>query len=335
MLAQLRQKETIIESLLRQIANPAHRTPLTLLVPNLSNVAGGSSSSVNGPTAGTPSSKSIQSWIAGTSVKNAGGRGGVAAFALDKRADGAGVDLLDEEEVDESNAARRRLDDDADGDEGDDDDDVDEGVDPTGTGKKVKLHYLPEEAAPLGLIADLSLENHTPKKKEKDKDKEGSVGAKEEGPGSQHHSESRVQPVAGSNMVGVGEAVTGPDTSKMNAPSALGTVPGVATVDGVSNAQAANTPATAAANNNAGEEENENNVGVANKSYFHPGPATDLGLRRVMIERTMPPDILVHGLVTPEDVEELFKMYVIQLSFDFALIQFSILVSMRGSMWVV
>lgn len=313
LLAQLRQKETIIESLLRQINNPAHRTPLTLLVPNLSNVAGNASSNLNGPATGTPqgaSSKSIQSWIAGTSVKNAGGRGGSAAFVLDKRADGTGVDL-DEEEVDDSTAARRRLDDDPDGDEGDEDDEGDEGVDPTGNGKKVKLHYLPEEAAPLGLIADLSLENHTPKKKEKEKDKDGSVGAKEDGPVVQHQSESRMQTVVSSNMVGVSDAVTGADAS--NVPSALGNASG-GPIDGTVNAQATvNASATGAGNNatnnNAGEEENENNVGVANKSYFHPGPATDLGLRRVMIERTMPPDILVHGLVTPEDVEELFKIF--------------------------
>lgn len=58
------------------------------------------------------------------------------------------------------------------------------------------------------------------------------------------------------------------------------------------------------------EGENDNNIGVANEEYFAPGPATNLRLRRVMVERTMTPDILVHGLVTPADVEELFKMSV-------------------------
>jgi hypothetical protein len=40
------------------------------------------------------------------------------------------------------------------------------------------------------------------------------------------------------------------------------------------------------------------------------GPATDLGIRASLIEQHSPPEILVHGLVTPEDVEKLFQMCV-------------------------
>ena len=32
-----------------------------------------------------------------------------------------------------------------------------------------------------------------------------------------------------------------------------------------------------------------------------------------MIESVSPPEILVHGIVTPDDVEKLFKMYVVLL----------------------
>lgn len=39
-----------------------------------------------------------------------------------------------------------------------------------------------------------------------------------------------------------------------------------------------------------------------------PGPATDLGVRKALIERHSPPEILVHGLVTAEDVDHLFEM---------------------------
>ncbi len=35
-----------------------------------------------------------------------------------------------------------------------------------------------------------------------------------------------------------------------------------------------------------------------------------------MIESVSPPDILVHGLVTPDDVEKLFKMYALNSSFS-------------------
>lgn len=41
-----------------------------------------------------------------------------------------------------------------------------------------------------------------------------------------------------------------------------------------------------------------------------PGPATDLGMRATLIEQHSPPEILVHGLVKPEDVDKLFEMYV-------------------------
>ncbi|KAJ7208439.1 hypothetical protein B0H12DRAFT_1034254 [Mycena haematopus] len=54
----------------------------------------------------------------------------------------------------------------------------------------------------------------------------------------------------------------------------------------------------------------DDNVGVANAAYFEPGPATDLGMRAQLIEQHSPPEILIHGLVVPEDVEKLFEMCV-------------------------
>ncbi|KAI0048449.1 hypothetical protein FA95DRAFT_1490742 [Auriscalpium vulgare] len=56
-----------------------------------------------------------------------------------------------------------------------------------------------------------------------------------------------------------------------------------------------------------GDEEEE--VGVANKQYFLPGPSHDLDQRKTLIAKTSPPDILVHGLVTPEDVDKLFEIF--------------------------
>ncbi|KIM44248.1 hypothetical protein M413DRAFT_443269 [Hebeloma cylindrosporum] len=54
---------------------------------------------------------------------------------------------------------------------------------------------------------------------------------------------------------------------------------------------------------------NDDNVGVANETYFMPGPATDLGIRATLIEQHSAPEILVHGLVKPEDVEKLFEIF--------------------------
>ncbi|KAK7028388.1 hypothetical protein R3P38DRAFT_3189883 [Favolaschia claudopus] len=53
----------------------------------------------------------------------------------------------------------------------------------------------------------------------------------------------------------------------------------------------------------------DDNVGVANAAYFEPGPATDLGMRAQLIEQHSPPEILIHGLVVPEDVDKLFEIY--------------------------
>lgn len=43
---------------------------------------------------------------------------------------------------------------------------------------------------------------------------------------------------------------------------------------------------------------------------FASGPATDLDIRATLIEQHSPPEILVHGLVTPDDVDKLFEMSV-------------------------
>ena len=41
-----------------------------------------------------------------------------------------------------------------------------------------------------------------------------------------------------------------------------------------------------------------------------PGPQTNLQLRRLIVERQAAPEILLSGLVTPEDVGALFEMCV-------------------------
>ncbi|KAF8631666.1 hypothetical protein AX17_005067 [Amanita inopinata Kibby_2008] len=53
----------------------------------------------------------------------------------------------------------------------------------------------------------------------------------------------------------------------------------------------------------------DDKFGVASETYFMPGPATDLNVRAMLIEQHSPPEILVHGLVTPEDVEKLFEIF--------------------------
>ncbi|KAF8881560.1 hypothetical protein BD779DRAFT_1545499 [Infundibulicybe gibba] len=60
-------------------------------------------------------------------------------------------------------------------------------------------------------------------------------------------------------------------------------------------------------------DQNDENVGVANDRYFMPGPATDLSIRAALIEQHSPPEILVHGLVQPADVDRLFEIGYVKL----------------------
>ncbi|KAJ7140810.1 hypothetical protein C8R44DRAFT_846820 [Mycena epipterygia] len=52
----------------------------------------------------------------------------------------------------------------------------------------------------------------------------------------------------------------------------------------------------------------DNKVGVVNTAYFMPRPGTDLGMRAQLIEQRNPPEILIHGLVVPENVDKLFEI---------------------------
>ncbi|KAI0795864.1 hypothetical protein C8Q75DRAFT_744153 [Abortiporus biennis] len=70
----------------------------------------------------------------------------------------------------------------------------------------------------------------------------------------------------------------------------------------------------AASRDGEAEVEDDDNVGVANETYFMPGPAYDLGIRANLIEQNSPPDILVHKLVTPDDVDKLFEIFYARLN---------------------
>ncbi|RDX49727.1 hypothetical protein OH76DRAFT_1482841 [Lentinus brumalis] len=50
-------------------------------------------------------------------------------------------------------------------------------------------------------------------------------------------------------------------------------------------------------------------AGVAGEMYFLPGPQANLQLRRLIVERQSPPDILLSGLITSDDVTALFEIH--------------------------
>lgn len=50
-------------------------------------------------------------------------------------------------------------------------------------------------------------------------------------------------------------------------------------------------------------------MGVANSTYFQPGPMNILPLRRIVIEQRMPPALLIEKIVTVGEVVELFELF--------------------------
>ncbi len=50
-------------------------------------------------------------------------------------------------------------------------------------------------------------------------------------------------------------------------------------------------------------------LGVANETYFKPGPMTILPLRQIIIERELPVEVLTLGIVSSEEVLDLFRIF--------------------------
>ncbi|OJA14638.1 hypothetical protein AZE42_02677 [Rhizopogon vesiculosus] len=63
-----------------------------------------------------------------------------------------------------------------------------------------------------------------------------------------------------------------------------------------------------AGGSSANPENDDDNVGVANNEYFLPGPASNLNIRKTLVEQHTP-EIVVHGLVNDNDVEKLFDIF--------------------------
>ncbi|KAM5545448.1 hypothetical protein V8D89_000486 [Ganoderma adspersum] len=210
LLAQIRQKNAIIESLLKQIHNPYLATPMSIASYRMA----------TSPT--DQNNQNVLAWLdrLQASVQAAGTAGGLSAFKMDVRADGPSDDS-EEDGADGAGGEPTERGSVGHGQPEDDEPLKDAEDRPTA---------LPNEAVPIGLLANLALDNKSKRKKK--------VSAK----------------------------------PKDN-------------------------------------ESSDDDVGVACETFFDPGPAFNLGLRATMIESVSPPEILVHGLVTPDDVEKLFKIF--------------------------
>ncbi|KAH7879353.1 fungal-specific transcription factor domain-containing protein [Lentinula edodes] len=237
LLAQIRQKDMIIESLLKQLHNPYVATPLSIASYRMATSPSDSSNN------------NVLAWLdrLRTSVQDAGGKAGPGAFTDVRFSGNDGVvddedDEDDEGEEHDRSGGRRLTHAQRIGlvpvHEGNDCE-VGEGNGNQGDGggdDDALQSSLPDSHVPLGLIANLSLSSNKKSKSKK------------------HRMEAKLTDLDEENL-------------------------------------------------------DDDNVGVANATYFMPGPATDLDIRATLIEQHSPPEILVHGLVTPDDVDKLFEIF--------------------------
>ncbi|KAF5391201.1 hypothetical protein D9757_003162 [Collybiopsis confluens] len=243
LLAQIRQKDSIIENLLKQLHNPYIATPLSIASYRMATSPSDSSN------------HNVLAWLdrLQSSVKNAGGTGGPGAFTLDGRQNSK---------------------------EAVDDDDDSEGEDHGRSGGRRLTH-----AQRFGLVPVDSIRE------------EDEAGHSENGRGR-------------SDSVNNGDD----DTLQSTLPDShvpLGLIANLALSDNKKNRASKRHKDDARDMAEILDEDNldDDNVGVANETYFMPGPSTDLGIRASLIEQHSPPEILVHGLVTPDDVDKLFDIF--------------------------
>nr|GAT47127.1 predicted protein [Mycena chlorophos] len=123
--------------------------------------------------------------------------------------------------------------------------------------------------------------------------------------------------------VSVGTVSSGlPDpTAPVGVIANLSLTAGATAVNSPGPSTARRVPANAASDRDAGGNTDSHDAstgdsGVANAMYFKPGPATDLKLRAKLIERHTAslPELILHGIVTTEDVEGLFEIFHAQIN---------------------
>lgn len=156
-----------------------------------------------------------------------------------------------------------------------------------------RLHSLPPDSLnPLGLLAEASLGNQTTTKRVKSEHKssnanspantaDGSSPAKVRTPGSTTQRDGEGKDEAEGSA-------TGREASQPHRPDEA--------ADDSDDTKAKTAPSTPA-------------LGVASKTYFRPGPMSMLPLRKVIIDRELPPELLTSGVVSDAEVLDLFSIF--------------------------
>ncbi|KAG9045736.1 hypothetical protein FS837_005758 [Tulasnella sp. UAMH 9824] len=125
-----------------------------------------------------------------------------------------------------------------------------------------KMHSLPDATAPHGLFAELSIESQTAEEREAERERQ----------------RKRLQSMSSSSL--------GSSYHQDKSSGASGKDPSDALKDPLE----------------------DEALGPANKNYWRPGPAQNLAFRRLLNERN-PPELLAMGFINLEDVDKLFKIF--------------------------
>ncbi|RPD77310.1 hypothetical protein L226DRAFT_459877 [Lentinus tigrinus ALCF2SS1-7] len=88
----------------------------------------------------------------------------------------------------------------------------------------------------------------------------------------------------------------------------VGAPTGIMAVAALQNRGSSTKPVDSSASESSGKD-SATDAGVAGDMFFLPGPQNNLQLRRLIVERQSPPDILLSGLITPDDVTVLFEIH--------------------------
>lgn len=173
-----------------------------------------------------------------------------------------------------------------------------------------RLHSLPDNTLnPLGLLAEASLHNHHRSRRLSRNRQEDPIRTALRA-AADATSNTSASPASAATSATKNTAVgESPSVKVEGMEDADGSSPNKQRSDAAPASIASDGRASSARSEPGREKVETPKVGVASETYFKPGPMTILPLRKIVIERELAPDLLTQGIVTSEEVLELFQVF--------------------------
>jgi hypothetical protein len=172
-----------------------------------------------------------------------------------------------------------------------------------------RLHSLPDNTLnPLGLLAEASLHNHHRARRlgsrAQQQQHDGAASARSAS------KEVSASPASATSRLKEEEASTPSAAAPSGEAAALTQLANKAyTASAESLDLAGAVRPEGVTNPRPQAEDHQVSLGVASDTYFRPGPMTILPLRRIVIERELPPELLTSGTLTSHEVLDLFQIF--------------------------